>query len=232
MKTASEMKKNRCTSSVGTNIAATVAGKNAKNLKRKLVHSTEKNNDFVGLFKNLDNTDEIIKNDVNVFARVLTESGDNNAATMAKKKDMHEYYSLMREDASKTCKCCDCDKCAKTIDRKRCSCCYALELCSCAHGRKRSTHRTTDNSVVYFQQDSQHKNRCCDCSESSVLQSSEMYSKNGNDVERGELKSNLNDITENSAQDALILEQKARRNKEPLQKRQQRPNTGELNLSF
>lgn len=234
--------KNRRTSSVGSNAlnvaaVATAAGRNANNLKRKLVHSTEKNSDFVGLFKNLDNTNEIIKNDVNVFASVLTASGsDKNAATVAaKKKDMREYYSLLSEDATETCKCCDCDKCVNTSDGKRCACCYAMELCSCTHGSKRATHRTTDNSIVYFRQDNQHKNRCCDCSESSVLQSSEMYSKNGNDIDSVDFKpisQNSNEITENSARDTLILEPKARHNKEQLQKRQQWPNTGEFILIF
>lgn len=226
--------KNRHTSSVGTdalNVAA-AAGRNANNLKRKLVHSTETNSDFVGLFKNLDNTDEIIKNDVNVFASVLTESGGDKIAA-SKKNDMREYYSLQREDATKTCKCCDCDKCVNTTDVKRCACCYAMKLCSCTHGSKRTTHKTDDNNIVYLWRDKQHKNRCCDCSESSILQSSEIISKNGNNVESGELKPisrNFNENTEHSSPDAVILEPKARHNKESLQKRQQRPNTGKFML--
>lgn len=222
--------KNRRNSSNALNVAA-AAG--AKNLKRKLVHSTETNSDFVGLFKKIDNTNEIIKNDVNVFASVLTESGgDKNAATTPKKNDMREYYALLREGATKTCKCCDCDKCVNTIDEKRCACCYEMELCSCTHGSKKTNHRSTDNSIVFFRRDNQHKNRCCDCSESSVLQSSEVYSKNENDIDSSELKPiprNLNEINENSPRDAFIMEPKARHNKEPLQKRQQRPKTGEFN---
>lgn len=122
------------------------------------------------IFDAFDRGGELIKNDVNMFAGALMKNDDATAVAAQK-----QLYAMLRKDATKTCNCCDCTKCSsKTTDK--CGCCAALKLCSCSmsdgendEDDSKKTTQLAKSPRVYYTQDANDPNMCCDCSELSTM---------------------------------------------------------------
>lgn len=147
-----------------------------RNVKRKLHQQQRSLNPSI--FNAFDNSGELIRNDVNMFAGAVMKNDD--ATTMAAEKQL---FAMLRKDATtRTCKCCDCTKCSEKMVANQCGCCAALKLCSSSadDDDTKTTQLAQNRKRVYYTRDVNDPNMCCDCTELSMRQEAEtIYSRNG-----------------------------------------------------